>query len=59
MKDRTTVELGMRMAEINKAIDKLLIEYNLIIKELWERYPNTKNDEDMQMKRRIKTKEDL
>ena len=58
MKDKTTKELVIRMNEINKEIDLLQIEYNRIVKELWERVPTTKTDESIQMKKRIKTKED-
>lgn len=56
MKEKTTSELVMRMNEINKSIDMLLLEYNQIVKELWVRYPNLKNEVDIQPKIRIKEK---
>ena len=56
MKEKTTSELVMRMNEINKSIDNLLLEYNQIVKELWVRYPNLKNEVDIQPKIRIKEK---
>lgn len=56
MKEKTTSELVMRMNEINKSIDMLLLEYNQIVKELCVRYPNLKNEVDMQPKIRIKEK---
>lgn len=58
MKDKTTKELVMRMNEINKELDILQIEYNRIVKELWDRIPTTKTDDNIQMKKRIKTRED-
>ena len=59
METKTTKDLAMRMNLINKEIDSLLLEYNSIVKELWKRYPNLKNEVDIQPKIRIKTKEDL
>lgn len=56
MKEKTTSELVMRMNEINKSIDILLLEYNQIVKELWVRYPNLKNEVDIQPKIKIKEK---
>lgn len=56
MKEKTTSELVMRINEINKSIDMLLLEYNQIVKELWVRYPNLKNEVDIQPKIRIKEK---
>ena len=56
MKEKTTSELVMRMNEINKSIDMLLLEYNQIVKELWVRFPNLKNEVDIQPKIRIKEK---
>lgn len=59
MKEKTTKELAMRLNEIQKELDTLQIEYNRIVKELWDRIPTTKTDENIQMKNRIKTKEKL
>jgi phosphopantetheine adenylyltransferase len=58
MKDKTVLELATRLNEIEKELNELQIEYNRIVKELWDRIPTTKTDESIQMKKRIKTKED-
>ena len=58
MKDKTILELAIRLNQIEKELDELQIEYNIIVQELWERIPTTKNDDNIQMKKRIKTKED-
>lgn len=58
MKDKTVLELAIRLNQIEKELDELQIEYNVIVQELWERIPTTKNDDNIQMKKRIKTKED-
>ena len=58
MKDKTILELAIRLNQIEKELNELQIEYNVIVQELWERIPNTKNDDNIQMKKRIKTKED-
>lgn len=58
MKDKTVLELATRLNEIDKQLNELQIEYNRIVKELWDRIPTTKTDDNIQMKKRIKTKED-
>lgn len=58
MKDKTILELAIRLNQIEKELNELQIEYNVIVQELWERIPTTKNDDNIQMKKRIKTKED-
>lgn len=58
MKDKTILELAIRLNQIEKELNELQIEYNIIVQELWERIPTTKNDDNIQMKKRIKTKED-
>ena len=45
----------MRLNEIQKELDILQIEYNRIVQELWRRIPSTKTDDNIQMKKRIKT----
>ena len=55
MKDKTILELAIRLNQIEKELNELQIEYNIIVQELWERIPTTKNDENIQMKKRIKT----
>ena len=57
MKDKTILELAIRLNQIEKELNELQIEYNVIVQELWERIPTTKNDDNIQMKKRIKTKE--
>ena len=54
LKTETTSDLVMRMNEINREIDTLHIEYNQIVKELWDRIPSVRDHEDMQMKIRVK-----
>ena len=58
MKDKTVLELATRLNEIDKQLNELQIEYNRIVKELWARIPATRTDENIQMKKRIKTRED-
>ena len=58
MKDKTILELAIRLNQIEKELNELQIEYNIIVQELWERIPTTKNDDNIQMKKRIKTKEE-
>lgn len=57
MKDKTVLELATRLNEIQKELNNLEMEYNLIVKELWDRIPSLKNDEDMQPKKRVKRNE--
>jgi hypothetical protein len=59
MKDKTILELAIRLNQIEKELNELQIEYNVIVQELWERIPTTENDDNIQMKKRIKMKEDL
>lgn len=56
LKTESTSDLVMRMNEINREIDILHIEYNQIVKELWDRIPGVRDHEDMQMKIRVKKK---
>lgn len=58
MKDKTVLELATRLNEIDKQLNELQIEYNRIVQELWNRIPTTKVDDNIQMKKRIKTKEE-
>ena len=58
MKDKTILELAIRLNQIEKELNELQIEYNVIVQELLERLPTTKNDDNIQMKKRIKTRED-
>ena len=56
MKNKSTILLAYRLSEINKEIDNLQIEYNMIVEELKSRHPKLKDDENLQPKvrRRIK-----
>ena len=51
MKNRTTLELAYRMNEIEKEINELSIEYNIIIEELKRRMPKLENDVNLQKKK--------
>lgn len=61
LKDKSIKELVDRLNEINKEKDKLDIEiivlndeYDRIVKELWDRIPNLKDDPNLQ---KVKVKE--
>lgn len=56
MKDKTTYELVMRINLIMIERNKLDIEHNEIVKELQRRYPQLKDDENIQL---IKTMSDF
>ena len=63
MKDKTIFELASRLNEIMVERNKLDLkvmqldkEYDDIVYELWERLPHLKEDENIQLKRRIKVK---
>ena len=51
MKNKTTLLLANRMNQIEKEINELSIEYNLIIEELKRRMPNLENDVNLQKKK--------
>ena len=56
MKNKTVLELGLRMNEIEKEIYDLELEYNKIIEELQRRIPKLENDVNLQKKKvRIKS----
>lgn len=52
MQDKTTYELVMRINQIMIERNKLDIEHNEIVKELQKRYPQLKDDENIQLIRR-------
>jgi uncharacterized protein YacL (UPF0231 family) len=54
MQDKTTYELVMRINLIMIERNKLDIEHNEIVKELQRRYPQLKDDENIQL---IKTQD--
>lgn len=51
MRSKTTLVLANRMNQIEKEINELSIEYNLIIEELKRRMPNLENDVNLQKKK--------
>lgn len=51
MKDKSIKELADRMNQIRMEQSKLAIEYNEIIKELWERIPGLKDDPNLELEK--------
>lgn len=49
MNDKTNFELITRINEINKEIQALELEYLTIVKELEERLPNLKGDQNLKL----------
>ena len=56
MKDKSTKELADRLNQIMVEKNKLDIEYNEIVKELWDRIPSLTNDPNLQPKELNKVK---
>lgn len=56
MKNKTTISLVYRLNEINKEMDNLEIEYNLIVKELKTRIPKLTDDVNLQPKKLVRCK---
>ena len=54
MKDKTIYELATRLNQIMVEQQKLELEYNKIVYELWERIPSLKNDVNIQPKKRVR-----
>lgn len=54
MKNKTVLELGLRMNEIEKEIYDLELEYNKIIEELQRRIPKLENDVNLQPKKKVR-----
>ena len=50
LKRKTIKELADRLNEIMLEENELGMEYNMIVRELQERLPNLKEDEDFQLK---------
>ena len=50
LKIKTIKELADRLNEIMLEENELGMEYNMIVRELQERLPNLKEDEDFQLK---------
>ena len=51
MKEKTILELANRLNEIEIERNKLDLEYNMIVNELWQRIPSLKEDVNLQKKR--------
>ena len=51
MKDKTTKELADRLNAIMIERNKLDLEYNSIVKVLWERIPSLKDDVNLELKK--------
>lgn len=50
LKDETTFNLATRLNEMEQEKQKLDIEYNKIVMELWNRVPSLKDDVNLQPK---------
>lgn len=50
LKNETTLNLAHRLNQIEVEKQKLDLEYNQIVQELWDRIPSLKSDENMQPK---------
>lgn len=48
LSNQSTKDLAMRLNKIRVTQDQLCLEYNQIIRELWNRYPHLTEDEDLQ-----------
>lgn len=53
---KSVMELTMRLNEINIERDRLDIEYNEIVKEIWRRIPSVKDDPNLVL-RKVNKKE--
>ena len=51
MKEKTLLELANRLNEIEVERNKLDLEYNMIVNELWNRIPSLKDDVNLQKKK--------
>ena len=59
MKDRSLTELCFRLKDIRVEQDKLAIEYNQIVEEIWDRIPSLIGDPNLKkMDREGNIKED-
>ena len=56
MKNKTVYELATRLNQIMIEQQKLEIEYNQIVYELWERIPSLNDNIDIQPKTKYKGK---
>lgn len=51
LKDVPLIDLAHRLNQIRVEQQKLELEHNLIVNELWERIPSLKDDENIQPKK--------
>lgn len=51
MKEKTILELANRLNEIEIERNKLDLEFNMIVNELWQRIPSLKEDINLQKKK--------
>lgn len=51
LKNIPLIDLAHRLNQIRVEQQKLELEYNLIVNELWERIPSLKDDENIQPKK--------
>lgn len=54
MKDKSIKDLAVRLNEITAERDRLDMEYNQIVKELWDRIPSLKTNPNIQPKQKVK-----
>ena len=58
LKDKSVFDLATRLNQIDVERQKLDIEYNAIVQELWDRIPSLKDDDNIQPKILRKVKDD-
>lgn len=57
LKDKTVFDLATRLNQIHIERQKLDMEYNAIVHELWDRIPSLKDDVNIQPRVLVKKKE--
>ena len=56
LKEMSLLELGAKLNEISYEIDRLTIQYNMIVDEIKERIPNLQDDPNLTQKVMVKNK---
>lgn len=59
LKNTSMVELIQQMTYLERRIDTELLQYNKIVKELYERIPTLENQSEIKPKMLVKTKIDI
>lgn len=59
LKSTSIIELIQQMTYLERRIDAELLQYNKIVKELYERIPTLENQSEIKPKMLVKTKIDL